>query len=199
MMRKALLALITMTAMHALSSCSTTGPSGSYTFDLGELNVDPAECTGISLRNDVPVRKEVIHEPSIMLDRFLIVLRYREGGDDQEDGPKTKKSYNNISLVSEVKADTDSPLIVYRRYCVIEMWRIFPERKVKYCYLWIIGEESVTMKIMLEGFGGEFLNERHIALNALTIEKLKAYYGQLSKEMVEMLKDPVPYENGLVL
>ena len=92
-----------------LISCVTANPSNETPFDLNDLKVDPLWCTGISLRNDVQITREIIHEPSIMSNRFLIVLRYREGGDEAELTPELKAGYNNISLVSEVKTGTDIP------------------------------------------------------------------------------------------
>ena len=175
-----------------LISCVTANPSNETPFDLNDLKVDPLWCTGISLRNDVQITREIIHEPSIMSNRFLIVLRYREGGDEAELTPELKAGYNNISLVSEVKTGTDIPLVVYRRYCVIEMWRFYPERRVKCCYLWTIGDDAMDMKVMLETFGGEFLGERAITLNASYVSKLKAFYEQIAKKMLDMLGEPLP-------
>ena len=143
------------------------------------------------MRNDVQIKKEIIYEPSIMSNRFLIVLRYREGGDETELTPELKAGYNNISLVSEVKSGTDSPLIVYRRYCVVEMWRFYPEKKVKCCYLWTIGDDALDMKVMLETLGGEFLGERLITLDASHTSKLKAFYEQLAKRMLDLLEEPL--------
>jgi hypothetical protein len=175
-----------------LISCATVSPSNEIPFDLNDLIVDPLWCTGILLRNDVQIKKEIIHEPSIMSNRFLIVLRYREGGDETEFAPELKEGYNNISLVSEVKTGTDIPLIVYRRYCVIEMWRFYPEKKVKCCYLWTIGDGALDMKVMLETLGGEFLGERVITLGASYVSKLRAFYEQLAKKMLDMLEEPLP-------
>jgi hypothetical protein len=176
----------------SLISCATVRTSVDKPVSLYELDIDPVACTEISLRNDVPITKEIIHEPSIMLNRYLIVLRYREGGDEKQFTSDLRAGYNNVSLVSEVAAGTDNPLIVFRRYCVIEIWRFFPEKKAKVCYLWTIGDDSTNMKVMLEGLGGEFLDERFIPLNALDIAKLKSFAIQLTRIMVDMLKEPVP-------
>jgi hypothetical protein len=127
-----------------------------------------------------------------MLDRYLIVLRYREGGDEKQFTSDLEAGYNNVSLVSEVAAGSDNPVIVFRRYCVIEMWRFVPEKNEKYCYLWTIGDDSTNMKVMLEGLGGEFLDERIIPLNASEVAKLNAFYMQLTRIIVDMLKEPVP-------
>jgi hypothetical protein len=175
-----------------LVSCATISFSKETPLNLDDLNVDPLWCTGISLRNDVQIKKEIIHEPSIMSNKFLIVLRYREGGDETVFTPELKAGYNNISLVSEVKIGTDSPLIVYRRYCVIEMWRFYPEKKVKCCYLWTIGADALDMKVMEETFGGEFLGERLIILDDSQISKLKTFYEQLAKRLLDLLEEPRP-------
>ena len=62
-----------------VASCATTEPSVAVSDDLTTLNVDPLECTGISIKKDVTIKKEIIQEPSVMQNRFMIVLRYREG------------------------------------------------------------------------------------------------------------------------
>jgi hypothetical protein len=175
-----------------LVSCAAVSSSNKTPFSLDDLNVDPLWCTAISLRNDVQIKKEIIHEPSIMSDRFLLVLRYREGGDETEFTPELKIGYNNISLVSEVNSGTDRPLIVYRRYCVIEMWRFYPEEKVKCCYLWTIGDEALDMKVMEETLGGEFLGERLITLDDSQTSKLKAFYEQLAKRLLDLLEESLP-------
>ena len=144
------------------------------------------------MRRDVQITKDVIHEPSIMLDRYLIVLRYREGGDKKQFTFDLGAGYNNVSLVSEVAVGSNNPLIIFRRYCVIEMWRFVPEKKVKYCYLWTIGDDSTNMKVMLERLGGEFLDERIVPLSALDMDRLKAFSMQLTRIIVDMLKEPVP-------
>jgi hypothetical protein len=84
------------------------------------------------------------------------------------------------------------PIIVYKRYCVIEMWEFYPKKHIKHCYLWTIGDDSSSMKIMVEDLGGQFLDERSILLDALDIAKLKTFCKQLSEDMVEMLKEPSP-------
>jgi hypothetical protein len=176
----------------SLTSCATVRPSVDKPISLYELNIDPLACTGISLRGDVQITKDVIHEPSIMPDRYLIVLRYREGGDEKQFTSDLGAGYNNVSLVSEVAAGSDNPLIIFRRYCVIEMWRFVPEKNEKYCYLWTIGDDSTNMKVMLEGLGGEFLDERIVSLNALDVAKLKAFSMQMTRIILDMLKEPVP-------
>ena len=135
--------------------------------DLSVLNVDPLECTGISLKEDVTIRKEIIHEPSVMQNRFMIVLRYREGGDEKEVAPGLVPGYINISFVSEVEQTKEIPLIMHQRYCVIEVWRLYPKSERKVCYLWNIGDRGVSMKLMLEDIRGRFLSERQISLREM--------------------------------
>jgi hypothetical protein len=186
------LTIVIWISTFGLVSCATFQTSVDRPASLYELQIDPVACTEISLRDDVRITKEVIHEPSIMLNRYLIVLRYRTGGDEKQFTSDLGAGYNNVSLVSEVAIGTDNPLIVFRRYCVIEMWKLVPEKHVKYCYLWTIGDDSTNMKVMLEGMGGEFLDERIISLHVSDIAKLKAFSMQLTKTMVEMLKEPAP-------
>ena len=50
----------------------------------------------------------------------------------------------------------------------------------------------MDMKVMLETFGGEFLGERAITLNASYVSKLKAFYEQIAKKMLDMLGEPLP-------
>src|SRR5271157_4446349 len=116
--------IATWISTFGLVSCATVRTSVGGPVSLYELKIDPVACTEISLRDDVPISKEVINEPSIMLNRYLIVLRYREGGDEKQFPSDLGAGYNNVSLVSEVAIGTDNPLIVFRRYCVIEMWKL---------------------------------------------------------------------------
>lgn len=148
----------------AFASCVTVKASDEKRANIEEFAADPIMCTEICLKRNVPIKNEIIHEASIMGNRFLIVLIYREGGDEKEFTPNLMPGYNNISLVSEVEEHGDSPLIVHRRYASIEMWRFYPEKKVKVCYLWTIGDDSISMKIMLEDLSGEFLGERPVFL-----------------------------------
>jgi hypothetical protein len=158
---------------------------------LSDLIVDPMECTGVSLKQSVSVQKEIIHEPSIMGNRFLLVLRYREGGDEEEYAPYLSTGYNNVSLVSEVGTSVD-PIVVYRRYCVIEMWKFDPKENRKNCYLWTIGDDSASMKVMTEDFGGQLIDERTIDIDTHDIAKLTAFYKKLARDLMDMLKEPGP-------
>ena len=181
--------VIVITAL-VLASCVTA--SEEKQANIQEFLADPLMCTEIRLRGDVPIKNEIIHEASIMGDRLMIVLRYREGGDEREFTPNLMPGYNNISLVSEVEENTNGPLIVYRRYAVIEMWRLHPEKKAKVCYMWTIGDDSVSMKVMLEDFSGQFFAERPVSVNPEDCEKLKAFCEQLMKTMLKTLKQPIP-------
>jgi hypothetical protein len=191
MMITARLAIAGLISACGLISCATAMVSAEKPENLNVLNVDPLACTGISLRTDVPITRDVIHEPSVMLNRYLIVLRYREGGDEKEFTSDHAAGYNNVSLVSEVAEGTDNPLIVFRRYCVIEMWKFFPEKNIKHCYLWVIGDDSTNMKVMLEGFGGEFLDERIIPLTASDISELKSFFLQLIKIILDKVEESI--------
>jgi len=174
------------------TSCATAPPSGALPDDLSVLNVDPLECTGISLKRDIAIKREIIHEPSVMQNRFMLVLRYREGGDEKEVTPGLVPGYINVSYVSEVEQTRDMPLIVYQRYCVVEVWRLYPKSDRKICYLWNIGDREVSMKLMLEDIGGRFLSERQISLSEDEVSKLRAYYLRLMKVFVESLKEAPP-------
>jgi hypothetical protein len=175
-----------------VTSCATVEPSVAISDDLTTLNIDPLECTSISIKRDVNIKKEIIQEPSVMQNRFMIVLRYREGGDEKEVTPGLMPGYINISFVSEVEQTTDIPLIIHQRYCVIEVWRLYPKSNRKVCYLWNIGDRDVSMKLMLEDIRGTFLSERHIPLREDDISQLKAYYLALMKVFVENLKETPP-------
>jgi hypothetical protein len=190
-------AFAVMTALCILlslmaTSCATAPPSGALPDDLSVLNVDPLECTGISLKRDIAIKREIIHEPSVMQNRFMLVLRYREGGDEKEVTPGLVPGYINVSYVSEVEQTRDMPLIVYQRYCVVEVWRLYPKSDRKICYLWNIGDREVSMKLMLEDIGGRFLSERQISLSEDEVSKLRAYYLRLMKVFVESLKEAPP-------
>jgi hypothetical protein len=176
----------------AFASCATFKASDEKPANLEEFVADPIMCAEMSLRSDVPIKNEIIHEASIMGNRFLVVLKYREGGDEKEFTPHLMPGYNNVSLVGEVEENGDSPLIVYRRYVVIEMWRFYPEKKAKACYLWTIGDDSVSMKVMLEDFSGKFLGERPVFIESRDAEKLKTFSKQLMNTILKMLKEPVP-------
>ena len=160
--------------------------------ELANLPVDPLECIGLSLRKDIHVKAEIIHEPSIMYGRYLIVLRYREGGDEKAYSADQKAGYNNVSLVSEVAANDEKPLIVYRRYCVVEMWKFYSEKRKKTCSIWTIEEDSASMKVMLEGIDGEFFDERIVPLSKEDVETLADFYQELTKKMIGKLEGPVP-------
>ena len=176
----------------ALASCITVTASDEKPANIEEFLADPIMGTEICLRRDVPIKNEIIHEASIMGNRFLIILIYREGGDEKEFTPNLMPGYNNVSLVSEVEEHGDSPLIVYRRYAVIEMWKFYPVKKVKVCYLWTIGDDSMSMKVMIEDLTGEFLGERPVSIESRDSEKLKAFYEQLMNTMLKMLKKSIP-------
>ena len=100
--------------------------------------------------------------------------------------------YINISLVSEVEQTEEIPLIIHQRYCVIEVWRLYPKSNRKVCYLWNIGDRDISMKLMLEDIRGRFLSERQIPLREDDISQLKAYYLRLTKIFVESLKEAPP-------
>ena len=174
-----------------LTSCATVRAATSERRSLNDLIIDPLECTNVSLKQSVAVYKEIIHEPSIMANRFLLVLRYREGGDEKEYAPYLSTGYNNVSLVSEVGTSID-PIVVYRRYCVIEMWKLDPKENIKNCYLWTIGDDSASMKVMTEDFGGQLIDERTVDIDAQGIVKLTVFCKKLSKDLVDMLKEPGP-------
>jgi hypothetical protein len=176
-----------------LSSCTSVRTSDAKSVGLHEPDVDPLACIGISLKADIQVTKEVFHERSIMPDRYLVVLRYREGGDEKQLTPELEAGYNNVSIVSEVAAGTDNPMIVFRRYCVVEMWRFIPHKNQKYCYLWTIGDDTADMKVMLEGLGGEFLDERIVPLGTLDIAKLRTFATQLTRTIIDMMKEPIAH------
>ena len=127
-----------------------------------------------------------------MQNRFMIVLRYREGGDEKDITPNLMPGYINISLVSEVEQTEEIPLIIHQRYCVIEVWRLYPKSNRKVCYLWNIGDRDISMKLMLEDIRGRFLSERQIPLREDDISQLKAYYLRLTKIFVESLKEAPP-------
>ena len=173
-------------------SCTTIQPSQRKQVDLGSLPIDPLECIGLSLRNDIHVKTEIIHEPSIMFGRYLIVLRYREGGDEKTYSPGLGLGYNNVSLVSEVAANDERPLVVYRRYCVVEMWKFYPDEERKSCAIWTIEADSASMKVMLEGIDGEFIDERIVSLTKDDVDKLTDFYRQLAQEVLDKLEGPVP-------
>ena len=180
------------TCMAILLSCATLNPSEKGVFDIKGLEVDPLECTQIRMRSDIAIKKEIIHEDPIMQRKFLLVLRYREGGDEHAFSSALLAGYNNISLVSEMETGYDAPVIVYRRYCVIEKWTFLPDRNLKLCYLWTIGEDSVEMKLLLERIDGEYLDERVITLTDSDTLMLKDFYRKLTMEIIEKLKDPEP-------
>jgi hypothetical protein len=182
--------IVTLTL--AFASCVTFKASDEKPISLEELAADPAMCTEMRLRSDVPIKTEIIHEASIMGNRFMVVLRYREGGDEKQFTPNLMPGYSNISLVSEVEENGDSPLFVYRRYAAIEMWRFYPEKKAKVCYLWTIGDDSMSMKVMLEDFSGEFLGERQVFIDSRDTEMLKTFYKQLMNTILKIIKEPVP-------
>jgi len=174
------------------TSCGTVPPSDALSDDLTILNVDPLECTGISLKKDIPIKREVVYESSVTPNRFMLVLRYREGGDEKEVTPGLMPGYINISYVSEVEQTKGMPLIVYQRYCVIEIWRLYPKSDRKVCYLWKIGDREIAMKLMLEDLGAKFLSERQISLSEDEKSKLKAYSLKLIKIFVASLKEAPP-------
>jgi len=148
-------------------SCATTRPSTTTLDDLSALSVNPLECTGIVLKKYITIKKEIIHEPSFMQNRFMVVLLFREAEDEKEVTPGLMPGYNNISFVSEVEQPIDMPLIIHQRYRVVEIWRLYPQNDRKICYLWTIGDRGVSMKLMLEDLGGRFLSERQIPLTDL--------------------------------
>ena len=190
--RKLLLKLSISIASCVLIACVTNQPSQKPELDLGNLFIDPLQCVGLTLRSDIHVRSEIIHEPSIMFGHYLIVLRYREGGDERAYSAELKLGYNNVSLVSEVAANDEKPLIVYRRYCVVEMWKFYSEERKKACSIWTIEEDSASMKVMLEGIDGEFFDERIVPLSKEDVETLADFYQELTKKMIGKLEGPVP-------
>lgn len=159
---------------------------------MGDLFIDPLQCVGLTLRSEIHVKAEIIHEPSIMFRRYLLVLRYREGGDERAYSPELKLGYNNVSLVSEVAVNDEKPLTVYRRYCVVEMWKFYPEERRKTCSIWTIKEDSASLKVMLEGIDGEFFDESSVPLNNKDVETLTDFYQELAKKMIGKLEGPVP-------
>ena len=67
------------------------------------------------------------------------------------------------------------PLIIYQRYCVIEIWRLYPKSNR-----------------MLGDIGGSFLSERYVPLKDDNIFELKRYYLELMKVFVEALEEESP-------
>jgi hypothetical protein len=173
-------------------SCTTVQQSQKQKIYLANIPIDSLECIGLSLRMDVHVKAEIIHEPSIMYGRYLIVLRYREGGDERAYTADLKAGYNNVSLVSEVAANDEKPLIIYRRYCVVEMWKFYPDEEMKSCSIWTIEAASASMKVMLERIDGEFIDERIVHLTKEDVDVLKDFYKHLTQEILDRLEGPVP-------
>lgn len=164
-----------------LAACAGANPAvqAVSALNLKELNPDPLECISISLRNDILVQEEVIHEPSFMQNRFMLVLRYREGGNEPEFSPSLMPGYTNVSLVAETEQKKGGPLMIHRRYCVIEMWRFYPDKGSKTCSLWQIGEEQVSMRVLLEDLRGRFISERSIALSEDQASRLRKFFVEL--------------------
>lgn len=190
-MLNATAALGVMAAL-ATATCTTAESGGAVLDDLSKAYVDPLECTTLSLKSGISITKEIIHEPSVMKDRFMVVLRYREGGDEKSITPAIMPGYVNISFVSEVEQSQGLPLIVYQRYCILEVWRLYPKSDRKICYLWNIGDRGVSFKLMLEDIRGRFLAERDIPLAEAEATQLRLYASYLMKELVKTLKEPPP-------
>ncbi len=142
----------------------------------------------MSLRRGVTIRAQIIDEPSIMQNRYLVVLRYREGGDEKELSPRVLGGYTNVSLVVEAEATPKSPFVVRGQHMVIEMWSFPPGTKRKICRLWRIGAADASMKILLEDLGGRFLGEREVALSNEQVLRLRELYDRLLGTFLERLK-----------
>ena len=160
--------------------------------DLSKLDVDPLECITISLNKEIEIKKQVIYEPSIMQDRFMMVLRYREGGDEKKYDPKLLPGYKNVSVVIEAKQGKGVPLVIYRHFSVIEIWKVDAASKTKICYLWTIGKNEASLKLLLEDFSRRFVAERQITINDEQVVQLKAFYTRLLARFFERLKIAPP-------
>ena len=179
---------IALTAASAMLAALVCVSCAKPPEDLSTLTVDPLECTALSLRRDVKIRVQTIHEPSFMQNRFLVVLRYREGGDETEFNPKQLPGYTNVSLVVEAEATRDDPFVVLSQYSVIEIWSLNPETKTRICHLWSIGIKDVSMKLLLEDFNRRFLAEKQIALTPAQVVRLKQFYARLMGTFLERLR-----------
>lgn len=156
--------------------------------DLSSLRVDPLECTALSLRRDVQIHMQTIREPSFMRNRFLVVLGYREGGDEAEFNSRQLPGYTNVSLVVEAESTRENPFVVVSQYSVIEMWSIRPQTRTRVCQLWRIGLKDASMRLLLEDFNRRFLAERQISLNDEQVQRLKQFYARLLGIFLDRLR-----------
>ena len=171
------------------TSCATTPSSEQVPPDLSSISVDPLECTRISLRNDIPITKDVIHEQSFMQDWSLLVLKYQESEAIRPEAPKTVRTYLNVFLTSEVKEEADGSMLIGERYCVVEIWTISPNEKTKACRMWRVGDNEVWLKLLFEDITGGYLSERQIPLGTSERVRLKSFFRQLLQLFMERLNE----------
>ena len=175
-----------------LACCAGNRTSRAMPFDLSTVKVDPLECTTISLKKDVETKRQIIREPSIMQDRFIMAFRYREGGDEKEFDSRLLPGYKNVSILIEAEQSKNAPLVIYRHFSVIEIWKLDEQSKTKLCYQWTISKNAASLKLLLEDFSRRFIAERQIPLNEEEVVRLKAFYVRLLAIFLERVNGASP-------
>jgi len=176
--------------LAALVGCTRGSEPKPAPPDLATLAVDPLACTTLTLKREIKLQQEVISEPSVMEGWVIMALRYREGGGEREYDPKLSPGYTNVSVFIEVKQSEQVPLVVYRDFSVVEIWRLDGRTHTKLCCLWTINRNEASLRLMLEDFGRTLLAERNVPLNDEQVAQLKAFHHHLLARFLEMLRNP---------
>jgi hypothetical protein len=141
------------------------------------------------LRNDILIKKDVIHEASFMQDWSLLVLKYEESEAMKAGALTSARTYLKVFLTSAVKEKTDGSISIGERHCVVEIWTLSPSGKTKTCRMWSISDEEVWLKLVLEDVAGGYLSERQIPLDAVEVARLKSFSRQLLQVFVDRLDE----------
>jgi hypothetical protein len=167
----------------SLASCASLTGRRVGRIDPADIRIDPTECTRITLRDDVPITAQTIDERSVLAGQTMALLQYVELTEGDVTRVDQKKTYANIYLVSKVQVDEGETQTVAYRYLVTDLWRFYPKEGIKVCFQWMIWEEVLgepatraTLRVLIEDYGGLFVDEHEIVIDDSALAALRAYY-----------------------
>ena len=179
----------------SLSSCVSLSGKRGKAIDIADLKINPAECTRITLRDDVGITTQTIEEDTFLPGQAMVILQYieLEGGDvahiDQ------KRDYANIYLVSNIEIDARQNTMVNYRYLVTELWRFYLQKGIKICLQWMVWEEQpgepaskATLRILIEDYRGRFIEEHSIKIEEQLLKELRSYYTRMKETFREKMQ-----------
>ncbi len=194
--QKTLATFVPIVIVVSLSCCASFGPTATPAFDYEALNIDPSECTKISLRQDIDITARTIYEDSALPGQVMVVLQYVELPYYDVASIDNARDYVNIYLVSSLSIVDPNNMAASYRYLVTDLWRFYPEKAIKLCLQWSIWEEKLgeaptkaTFQVLIEDLEGRFLEEHIVPVDQQLQEELAAYYDRMRQAIRDKLED----------